>query len=130
MRVLVSGSVLTIVMLASLPVLAGSMEPRFGNTMVATRPDGTVMKLYYDADKRFSGAIQPAGAPMAISINGTWRQDGDRLCVQPAAGPDGALPPESCAELKGDHVGDTWETTVKGMDGEPVVQTVKIVKGR
>mgnify|MGYP003651402197 FL=1 len=130
MRVLISGSVFAAAMLASLPSLAGSMEPRFGNTMIASRPDGTVMKLYYNADKSFTGNIQPAGAPMTISINGTWRQDGDKLCVQPAAGPGGAMPPESCAELKGDHVGDTWETTVKGLDGEPVVQTVTIVKGR
>jgi hypothetical protein len=109
---------------AASPALAASMEPRFGNTMIGTRPDGMVMKMYYNEDHTFTGEITPMGAPMAIRVSGTWKLDGDKLCVLPQGGS------ESCAELKGDHVGDKWETTVRDVNGEPVVQQVEIVKGR
>lgn len=118
------GLALVLVGLSTMPALAASMEPRFGNTMVGTRPDGLLLKMYYNADKTFTGEITPPGAPMAIRINGTWWLKGDQLCILPDGGK------ESCAELKGDHVGDKWETTVTGIDGEPVVQTVEITKGR
>lgn len=109
---------------AALPALAASMEPRFGNTMLGVRPDGTVLKLYYDADHTFSGEIIPAGSPTTYEAKGTWTLKGEQLCVVPENGP------ESCAVLKGDHVGDKWETTVQGADGKPVVQKIEIVKGR
>lgn len=124
-------SLATVMMgVVALPALAASMEPRFGNTMLGTRPDGTVMKLYYNKDHSFSGEITPAGSPVAFEAKGTWRLDGDKLCVLSDTGPGQAKAPESCATLKGDHVGDKWETTVQGVDGKPVVQKVEIIKGR
>lgn len=114
---------------AATPVLAASMEPRFGNTMQATRPDGTVLKLYYNRDHTFSGEIVQPGAPAPFEAKGTWRLDGDRLCVM-AEGPAGKPGRESCAVLKGDKVGDKWQSTVQGTDGKPVTQSVEIVKGR
>ena len=116
--------------MAALPAFAASMEPRFGNTMLGTRPDGTVMKLYYNPDHTFSGEITPGGSPVSFEAKGTWKLDGDKLCVLSDLGPGGGKAPESCAMLKGDHVGDKWETTVQGVDGKPVVQKVEIVKGR
>tara|TARA_R110000868_G_scaffold150564_1_gene373885 strand:- start:2188 stop:2553 length:366 start_codon:yes stop_codon:yes gene_type:complete len=108
----------------ALPALAASMEPRFGNTMLGIRPDGTVLKLYYNADHTFSGEIIPGGSPVTYEAKGTWTLKGEELCVVPENGP------ESCAVLKGDHVGDKWETTVQGADGKPVVQKIEIVEGR
>ncbi len=122
------GLAVVAVCVAATPAFAASMEPRFGNTMRATRPDGTMLKLYYNRDNTFSGAIvQREAAP--IEIEGTWRLDGARLCVTPKRS-GGAPGPESCAELKGGKVGDTWQSTVQGTDGKPVMQSVEIVKGR
>jgi hypothetical protein len=108
---------------------AANMEARFGNTMLGMRPDGTVLKLYYNEDHTFSGEITPAGSPTSFVAKGTWRLKGDKLCVMPEDVPDGAAK-ESCALLKGDKVGDKWETEVRGTDGKPVIQKVEIVKGR
>lgn len=117
-------------MMIALPAMAANMEARFGNTMLGIRPDGTILKLYYNADHSFSGEITPAGSPTSFEAKGTWKLKGDRLCVTPeGTGPDGKAP-ESCALLKGDKVGDKWQTTVQGTDGKPVVQSVEIVKGR
>lgn len=91
------------------------------------------MKLWYNEDHTFTGELQAAGAPMTMQTSGTWRVDGDKICVVPDSPPgsDTAKPnKESCAPLKGDKVGDTWQTNVKDIDGKQVVQTVKIVKGR
>lgn len=117
----------------ALPALAGNVEARFGNTMLATRPSGTTMKLWYNKDHSFTGELQPAGAPMAFQMSGQWRVNGDKICVLPDNPPgttSDKKPAESCAPLKGDKAGDKWETTVKDIDGKSVVQTVEIVKGR
>lgn len=114
----------------ALPAFAASMEPRFGNTMLGTRSDGTVMKLFYNADHTFSGEITPAGSSTSFEAKGTWKLEGDQLCVMSDLGPGGGTPPQSCATLRGDHVGDKWETTIKGAGGKSEVQKVEIVKGR
>lgn len=109
---------------------AASMEARFGNTMLGTRPDGTVLKIFYNKDHTFSGELTPPGSTTPLVAKGTWRIEGKNLCLTPLAGPDGKPSRESCALLKGDKVGDKWQTEVRGPDGQPVVQTVEIVKGR
>ena len=119
-----SGLVVVMACGVALPALAASMEARFGNTMLGIRPDGTVLKLYYNADHTFSGEIIPAGSAVTYEAKGTWSLKGEQLCVVPENGP------ESCAVLKGDHAGDKWETTVQGADGKPVVQKIEIVQGR
>ncbi|HEY4343078.1 MAG TPA: hypothetical protein VGN05_01920 [Parvibaculum sp.] len=117
--------------MAALPAFAAHIEARFGNTMLGIRPDGTILKLYYNKDHTFSGLITPAGSPTSFEAKGTWKLKGEKLCVTPeGAGADGKPAKESCAVLKGDKVGDKWQTTVQGTDGKPVVQSVEIVKGR
>ena len=130
MRFMCLGLIALTAITMALPALAASMEPRFGNTMVGTRPDGTVMKLYYNQDHTFSGEITPPGSPVALQAKGTWQLEGDQLCVFSDAGPGDSAPVKSCAQLKGDHVGDKWQTSVRGPDGQPVMQSVEIVKGR
>lgn len=117
-------------MAVALPAMAANMEARFGNTMLGTRPDGTVLKIYYNKDHTFTGELTPAGSPTSFEAKGTWRLVGEKLCVKPEGGPGGKDAPESCALLKGDKVGDKWQTQVQGTDGKPVMQTVEIVKGR
>lgn len=113
----------------ALPAAAANMKARFGNTMLGTRPNGTVLKLYYNKDHSFSGEITVPGHEGVFVTKGTWRLNGKNLCVTPE-GPQGQKGAESCTLLKGDKVGDTWKTTVQGTDGKPVEQTVTIVKGR
>lgn len=116
--------------MVALPAFAASMEPRFGNTMLGTRPDGTVMKLYYNRDHTFSGEITPPHSTAVFEAKGKWWLDGKNLCVQQELPEGQGEAPKSCAELKGDKVGDKWQTTVHGADGKPEVQSVEIVKGR
>ncbi|MGV8996811.1 MAG: hypothetical protein ACOH12_07695 [Parvibaculaceae bacterium] len=130
LRLVVVAAVMSLV---ALPAFAGHIEARFGNTMLATRPSGTTMKLWYNKDHTYTGELQAAGAPMVMVTSGKWRVDGDKVCVAPDNPPGSeAAPkrPETCAPLKGDKVGDTWETQVKDIDGKSVTQTVAIVKGR
>lgn len=112
------------------PAFAASMEARFGNTMLGTRPDGTTIKMYYNKDHSFTGELHPGGSQTVYEAKGTWKLVGGKLCVTPAGGTAEHPAPESCAALKGSKVGDTWQTEVPGTDGKPVVQTVEIVKGR
>ena len=45
----------------ALPAVAANMKARFGNTMLGTRPNGTVLKLYYNKDHSFFGRDHRAG---------------------------------------------------------------------
>ena len=59
---------------------AGNMEARFGNTVVATGPDGTVTKFWYKKDGTFTAKAEQPGQA-ALNPKGKWRQDGDKLCI-------------------------------------------------
>lgn len=110
---------------------AGNMDARYGNTVVATNPDGSTTKFYYNADKTFTVKAEKDGKVLGES-KGTWRQDGDKLCLtaETTFGPFEAGK-ERCVPLMGDKVGDSW-TTPGGKDanGNDIVITVKIVAGR
>jgi hypothetical protein len=122
----------TVAALAALasPAFAADMSARFGNTKLATRPAGTVIKMYYNADHSFTGEMKPGGSQTIYEAKGTWRLDGGKLCVTPAGGTAEHKAPEVCAPLKGSSVGDKWQSEVPGTGGKTVVQTVEIVKGR
>ena len=110
--------------------LAGSMEARIGNTVVASAPDGSTTKLYYNADNTFTVKAE-AGGKVVLESKGTWRQDGDNLCVtsEAAFGPFEA-DKERCIPLAGDKVGDSWQTPAKDAQGNDITITVTIVAGR
>lgn len=114
----------------ALPAFAASMDARYGNTVHATRPDGTEINLFFNADKSFTGKASPAGIPFSFSIAGTWRLDGDNVCVLQTEGRGPNKGVEKCEPLEGDKIGDTWTVDVTDKDGKPVVQTMTITEGR
>ncbi|MFO1186690.1 MAG: hypothetical protein U1E87_04105 [Alphaproteobacteria bacterium] len=109
---------------------AGNMSARFGNTVVATYPDGTTTKFYYNEDKTFSAKTESAGKTLA-ETSGTWRQDGDKLCLT-AKTPFGPFEAgkERCVPLMGDKAGDKWTTPGKDANGNDITINVEIVAGR
>jgi hypothetical protein len=109
---------------------AGSMDARFGNTVVATYPDGTTLKFYYNADKTFAAKTEKGGALLA-ETTGTWRVDADKLCLTAKTnfGPfEGGK--ERCIPLMGDKVGDSWPSKAQDSGGQVIDITVAIVAGR
>ena len=109
---------------------AGNIEARFGNTVVATAPDGTVTKFHYDKAGTFNVTSTQPGKP-TISTRGKWRIEGANVCLtaEAAVGPFEAGK-ERCVPLMGDKVGDTWKSKSVGADGKPVDVDVTIVAGQ
>lgn len=109
---------------------AGNIEARFGNTVVAKAPDGTVTKFHYDKAGTFTATSEQPGKP-AVSTKGKWRVDGANVCLTADAtfGPFEAGK-ERCVPLMGDKVGDTWKSKSIGADGKPVDVDVSIVAGQ
>lgn len=115
--------------LTAFSALAGNMAARFGNTVVATYPDGTVSKFYYNADKTFTAKAEKSGAVLAETA-GTWRQDGANVCITANAN-FGLFEAgkERCIPLGGDKVGDTWQVTAKDSTGKDITVNVKLEAG-
>lgn len=109
---------------------AGNMDARFGNTVLAKSPGGTTTKVFYDKPDTFTAKIEQPGKP-TVNAKGKWRVDGDKLCVtsDTAFGPFEANK-EGCVPLKGDKVGDKWQTPAKDAAGKDIVIDVSIVAGR
>ena len=109
---------------------AGSMAARFGNTVVATSPDGSVTKFFYDADGKVAVTIE-AGGKTVLTSKGTWRQDGTKVCLtlDPGFGPF-VTGTERCIPLNGDKIGDSWTTPGVDAAGKPISVAVSIVQGR
>jgi hypothetical protein len=114
----------------ALPALAATMDARYGNTVVGTRDDGTKIKLYFNADKTFTGEASPGSMPFSFDIAGTWRMDGQKLCVLQTEGRGPNKGIEKCEALEGDKVGDAWQVEVTDKDNKPVAQSMTIVEGR
>jgi hypothetical protein len=110
--------------------LAGTMDARFDNTVVATSPDGSTVKFYYNADNTFTAKAEANGATV-LESKGAWRQDGENLCItsESAFGPFEAGK-ERCVPLAGEKVGDVWETPGKDAAGNDIKIKVEIVAGR
>jgi hypothetical protein len=110
---------------ASVMVAVAAEDPmagRYGNTVVTTTADGKEAgRTYYNADGTFSRKT-PAG-----EVKGTWKLDGDKLCLtqtEPAP-PAGAA--ATCIPAHGGKkVGDSWDVTLP--DGTKLKATLQ--KGR
>lgn len=100
------------------------MASRYGNTLVIKSADGKeVVRLYYDSDGKLSTKY-----PDGKTTKGTWKIDGDKICVtQTEPAPDAAMSGPRCQPFTGSHkVGDSWEVT--GPDGTKV--TASLQQGR
>ncbi len=93
------------------------LASRFGNTTVATDASGAQSKLYYNADHTFTAK---AGT---MSVKGTWKVDGDKVCLSYDPAPPGMASP-NCLPVAAHNVGDTWTVG----DGAQK-RTVTLVKG-
>ena len=109
---------------------AGNIEARFGNTVVATAPDGTVTKFHYDKPDTFTATVEQPGKPV-VKASGKWRIDGANVCLtsDTSFGPFEANK-ERCVPLNGDKVGDSWKAKSLDAAGKPVDVDVAIVAGR
>jgi hypothetical protein len=109
---------------------AGNVEARFGNTVVAKSSDGSVTKVWYNKDKSLIAKVEAPGKP-AVDSKGTWRVDGDKVCLtyDTAFGAFEANK-ERCVPLSGDKVGDSWKLKSKDAAGKDVDLEVTIVSGR
>ncbi|HWA92118.1 MAG TPA: hypothetical protein VG889_18915 [Rhizomicrobium sp.] len=97
----------------------------YGNTVTQTRPDGTKVVIYVNADKTWEQHMSGGAV-----VKGTYAwQDASHVCftvVDPA--PKDAAHATDCNEIKGDHkVGDTWTETME--DGKTQI-TMSITAGR
>jgi hypothetical protein len=109
---------------------AGNIEARFGNTVVAKAPDGTVTKFHYAKPDTFTVTIEQPGKP-AVNTKGKWRVDGANVCLtaETTFGPFEAKK-ERCVPLNGDKVGDSWKSKSVDAAGKPVEVDVSIVAGQ
>lgn len=98
------------------------MSGRYGNTVVTTMADGKEAgRTYYDADGTFSRKT-PAG-----EIKGTWKVEGDKLCLtQTEPAPAAGTAPICIPANGGKQIGDSWDVTLP--DGTKLKATIQ--KGR
>lgn len=114
MKVLVKAAVAAAVLAFASPALADPMAAAYGNTVVITYGDGTVVKLYIDEGGSYSGE-SPAG-----QTSGTWEISGGQTCFTQTAPEAG---PPSCSATVEKNVGDSWQGT--GQGGAPVTVTIQ-----
>lgn len=95
------------------------LEPAFGNTIVSTYRDGRVGKLWLEPN----GAYRGEGRSGRVSI-GTWRVDGDRLCMRQRR--PFPAPFSYCTAIVPGGVGARWSG--RAPDGEPI--NIQLVAGR
>jgi hypothetical protein len=97
----------------------------YGNTVTQTRPDGSKVVIYVNADKTWE---QHMSDGMVIKGTYAWK-DASHVCftvTDPA--PKDAAQATNCNEIKGDHkVGDTWTEMME--DGKTTI-TMAITAGR
>jgi YD repeat-containing protein len=77
------------------------MASRYGNTTITTDASGVQTKLYYNADGTFTGKQGTFG------FTGTWKLDGNTICLTFNPAPPGA-PNPTCTPVSAHKVGDTW----------------------
>ena len=78
------------------------MASRYGNTTIATEANGTTTKLYYAAGGTFTGKQG------TMDFKGTWKIDGDKICLHFATPVPGYAEP-FCPPVVAHKVGDKWK---------------------
>jgi hypothetical protein len=93
------------------------MATRFGNTEHVENTIGHA-SIYFNADHTFTG--KASAVLINLSLKGTWKIQGDNLCLTYDSPPPGEDNP-SCAPATAHVIGDTWDskgrkvTLVKGI---------------
>lgn len=109
---------------------AGSMDGRFGNTVVSKSSNGVVTKVFYDKPGTFTATVEEPGKAK-VTAKGKWRLDGGNVCLtSETTFAVFEANKERCVPLNGDKVGDKWKTSGKDAAGNDVVSEVEIVAGR
>lgn len=91
-----------------------TMSPYFGNTVIS-KGNGPEVHTYYNADGTVTGKI----IGMKLTLKGTWKVDGDQLCLTYTPPPPTVRNP-ICVPNEEHKIGDTW------MSGK---RTVTLVQG-
>lgn len=91
-----------------------TMSSYFGNTVIS-KGNGPEVHTYYNADGTVTGKI----IGMKLSLKGTWKVDGDQLCLTYTPPPPTVRNP-ICVPNEEHKIGDTW------MSGK---RTVTLVQG-
>lgn len=99
---------------ATAAMAQGTVSTRFGNTVVS-KGDGPEVHTYYNADGTFTGKV----IGMKLTLKGTWKVDGDKLCLTYDPPPPTVKNPV-CVPNEEHAIGDTW------MAGK---RTVTLVQG-
>ena len=93
------------------------MATRFGNTEHVENTIGHA-SIYFNADHTFTG--KASAVLIHLSLKGTWKIDGNNLCLTYDSPPPGEDNP-SCAPATAHVIGDTWDskgrkvTLIKGI---------------
>ena len=79
------------------------MASRYGNTTVLTDPDGSVSRVYYNADHTFKASKG------WFSVGGTWKVDNGTICLTFDIAVPG-LPNPDCNPIVAHKIGDSWKS--------------------
>lgn len=116
---------LAAIVLTAASAQADPFAVAYGNTVTQTRPDGSKVVIYVNADKTWEQHMSGGAV-----VKGTYSwQDESHVCftvTDPA--PKDPAHATNCNAIKGDHkVGDTWTETME--DGKTTI-TMAITAGR
>ncbi len=92
-----------IALVAASPAAADTWSGAYDATIVSTYANGTVVKVYVNADHSYS-----IGLPDGKTLKGTWADAGGQSCFTPVDPPAPAGAKPSCFPLKDYKVGDTF----------------------
>jgi hypothetical protein len=120
MRAILMGTAAAMMLAGAAMADDSVLASRIGNTTISTGADGTVVKIYYNADHTFGGKL---GAQTA---GGTWVLNGNTVCLtytSPTPLPMGLTNPV-CVPVTAHAVGDTWSVGTGDQK-----RTISLVKG-
>ena len=116
---------LVAVLLSAASAQADPFAVAYGNTVTQTRPDGSKVVIYDNADKTWE---QHMSDGMVLKGTYTWQDDTHACFTVTDPPPKDPAHATNCYEIKGDHkVGDTWTETME--DGKTTI-TMAITAGR
>ena len=118
-RILAAAALLAFSATFAIAAAEDPMASRYGNTVVTTTADGKPAgNAYYDADGKVSRKT-----PDGKEVKGTWKLEGDKLCVTQTDPAPAADAKPTCLPFAAHKDGDTWDVTLP--DGTKLKATLK-----